>query len=232
MTQQSLEYALLDCILDQSGSAPPASPPLRDALWRVLRKAGWAPAPSTREQLHWPAASDEALVQAFLGGDAGAFEVLVARHLGKLVGYARRSLPPDRAEDAAQETFLVLYRKAARLEPGTNVGAYLFGVLRKEITRALAHKSRVELTSASVPDQADETASALERLADEQDARLLAEALEATCNPLEQQVILFGLDGAPGPEIARALDLEETHVRVLKHRAVLKLRAHLTGDDS
>jgi RNA polymerase sigma-70 factor, ECF subfamily len=233
MTQPSLEHALLDCILDQAGDAPPASPALRDALWRALRHAGWTPAPSTREQPLRPTTSDEALVQEFLAGDAGAFEVLVARHLGALVSYARRWLPRDRAEDTAQETFLVLYRKASQLEAGSNIRAYLFGVLRVEITRALAHKSRVEQVSESVPDQADESASALERVVDKQDTRRLAEALEATCNPLEQQVILLALDGAAsGPEIARALGLQETHVRVLKHRAVAKLRAHLAGDDS
>jgi RNA polymerase sigma-70 factor (ECF subfamily) len=232
MTQLSLEHVLLDCILDQVGSAPPAPPVLRDALWRALRQAGWAPVPSTRQQPLRPTTSDEALVQAFLAGDASAFEELVARHLGALVGYARRSLPRDQAEDAVQEMFVVLYRKAAKLEPGSNIRAYLFGVLRKEIIRILTHKSRAELASESVPDQADESASALDRLADDQEARRLAEALEATCNPLEQQVILLARDGAAGPEIARALGLQETHVRVLKHRAVAKLRAHLAGDDS
>jgi hypothetical protein len=69
-------------------------------------------------------ASDEALVAAFGGGDAGAFETLVQRHLAWMVAWARQHLPPADAEDAAQEAFLALVHKAAALQLHSTLRGY------------------------------------------------------------------------------------------------------------
>jgi RNA polymerase sigma-70 factor, ECF subfamily len=59
-------------------------------------------------------------------GDAAAFRTLSDVHLGKIMSFAYRLLH-DRteAEDVAQETFLRLWKDAARYEPRARVGTWL-----------------------------------------------------------------------------------------------------------
>lgn len=57
-----------------------------------------------------------------------------------------------------------------------------------------------------------------------EDKDRLALLLTQACTPLEQQVIAMDLDDCDGPEIAEALDITPQHVRVLRHRALAKLR--------
>ena len=63
--------------------------------------------------------ADDHLLQRIARGDAGAWPVLVERHLGAVTGFAWTVLG-DRAEaeDVAQETFVRLMRKAPDWRPG------------------------------------------------------------------------------------------------------------------
>ena len=74
--------------------------------------------------------ADDHLVGRVAGGDAGAWPVLVERHLGAVVGFASAVLG-DRAEaeDVAQETFVRLMRKAPDWRPGgAKLRTWLFRV--------------------------------------------------------------------------------------------------------
>jgi DNA-directed RNA polymerase specialized sigma24 family protein len=63
--------------------------------------------------------SDEVLMLAFQRGSREAFDELYARYRSPLYGFFRRRLNSEaRAEDLAQETFLVAIRSADRYEPG------------------------------------------------------------------------------------------------------------------
>jgi RNA polymerase sigma-70 factor (ECF subfamily) len=73
--------------------------------------------------------SDEALMLEFQRGSREAFEELYARYCGPLHGFFRRRLEnPQRAEDLAQETFLVVIRGAERYEPRSLVKTYLYAI--------------------------------------------------------------------------------------------------------
>ena len=62
---------------------------------------------------------DGELVRQAGAGDARAAEMLVRRHLPKMVGLARRMLNDKAdAEDVAQELFLRVWREAPRWRPG------------------------------------------------------------------------------------------------------------------
>ncbi|MCB9883221.1 MAG: sigma-70 family RNA polymerase sigma factor, partial [Planctomycetes bacterium] len=55
----------------------------------------------------------------------------------------------------------------------------------------------------------------------------LVRSLSVTCDPLEQEVVLQVLTGHSNAEIATHLEIKKTHIAVLKHRALTKLRARL-----
>src|SRR5664279_3211294 len=73
--------------------------------------------------------SDEVLMLAFQSGSREAFEELYARYRGPLFGFFRRRLSSElRAEDLAQETFLVIIRDVERYEPRALVRTYLYAI--------------------------------------------------------------------------------------------------------
>ena len=211
--------AMLSAPLDPTDLAP-----LRARLFARLRDSGWAPsgysrgAPSAAE-------SDAALLAAFVRGDPTAFDALFDRHAPRLNGHARRWLQSADAADAVQDSFLVLFEKApALLERGDlNLGAYLFATLRHKVLDILAAR---ETPVADLPG-ADESSSeddGLVAVLRREDAARLADLLDRTCSPLEQHVLLLDLDDRDGAEIAASLAITPGHVRVLRHRALTRLR--------
>src|SRR4051794_27664807 len=70
-------------------------------------------------------------------GDADAFELLVWRHGGMVLGVARRVLGDEHeAEDVFQATFLALARQAASVRRGGCVAGWLHRVARRAAVRA------------------------------------------------------------------------------------------------
>jgi RNA polymerase sigma-70 factor (ECF subfamily) len=78
--------------------------------------------------------SDEQLMQEFQKGSSQAFEELFARHKNAVYGFFRRRLNhPARAEELAQETFVIILRSAGRYEPRARFRTYLFSVALKQV---------------------------------------------------------------------------------------------------
>lgn len=200
--------------------------PLRAAIFAGLRATGWTPVDVERGRgAIVGTLSDEALLAALVHGEASAFDLLFDRHAPKLNGYARRRLSGADAADAVQESFLVLFEKAATVlaHQEVNVAGFLFGVLRNKMWRVLARHARETV----MEDPAAEPAlhdDGLVALLHQEEGERLAELVERTCNPLEQEVVAMTLDGHEGPKIAGTLGIEPGHVRVLRHRAFAKLR--------
>jgi len=75
--------------------------------------------------------SDRDLLDAYLRGDAQAFEALVAREEARLLRYASVLLrDSDAAQDVVQDAFLRLIREARRLDGIENLSAWLLRVCR------------------------------------------------------------------------------------------------------
>ena len=103
---------------------------------------------SARVRLPNPLAAldDRALLARFAEErDQRAFEQLVKRHGGLVLGVCRRAVR-DRhlAEDAFQAVFLVLARDPARAAGAASVGGWLFGVARRVGLAARRHELRRE----------------------------------------------------------------------------------------
>lgn len=213
-----------------------SSPPSPASLQHRLYRAAIAIVPPTAASLravsgHRPE-SDEALLAAFTRGDAVAFEILMQRHLGWMVAWASKHLPAADAEDAAQEAVIDLVRKAAGLHLRSALRGYLFGLLRIQVLRARRslHRRRGEPLDddeAGAEVSTDEPSPAMKVLAQRAHDEL-AEAMLRVCSLREQEVLLFDLEDVDDKTIAAALETSEGNVRVIRHRALAKLRKALT----
>lgn len=97
--------------------------------------------------------SDEALMLDFQKGSRAAFEELYTRYQGPLYGFFHRRLDiPERAEDLAQETFLVVIRGASRYEPRALVRTYLYGIALKLLANERRKPRDVSSDETTEPD--------------------------------------------------------------------------------
>ena len=85
------------------------------------------------------APTDGELIQQIAGGDRPAFEELYRRYISAVLGLALRRLGDrGRAEDAAQDAFVAIWRSARTYDSNRGTGApWLYAVARNAITDGL-----------------------------------------------------------------------------------------------
>ncbi len=156
--------------------------------------------------------------------DAAAFATLLDRHQGDLLRTAHGLLGDGHAaQDAVQEAFLRLCRDAAGLvahaEGRAGLGGWLATVVRNHCIDLVRQRGRQPSAGAH-----GETTSPLATGADGDQADLLWGAVTAL-PPLERAaVVLRYRDGLAYQEIATRLGKTVTHVGVLLHQAIERLR--------
>ena len=167
--------------------------------------------------------SDEVLMLAFQHGSREAFEELYARYRGPLYGFFRRRLNSElRAEDLAQETFLVVIRGVERYEPRALVRTYLYAIalnLLMSERRKRAHdgpdlESVAEPAMQSSPERKLWVSEGLQKL-DEMEREILMLR--------EYEQLSYG-------EIAEVLQLPLNTVRSRLFRARMALKQHLAPE--
>jgi len=101
--------------------------------------------------------SDEALMLEFQRGSRDAFAELFDRYHGPLYGFFRRRLASHesaRAEDLAQETFLVVIRAPSRYEPRSLVRTYLYGIALKLLAEERRRRAKAPAALETSPEPA------------------------------------------------------------------------------
>ncbi len=164
--------------------------------------------------------SDEQLMLAFSKGSANSFNELFARYKQPIFGFFRRRVfESARAEELTQETFLALFRAAARYQPRALFRTYLYAIGFK-ILRAHRRKAAFRATffgqRTFVPDPArqDATESALW-------VRRAVEKLD----PIDREILLLReFEQLSYAEIADLLELPLNTVRSRLFRARTALR--------
>jgi RNA polymerase sigma factor (sigma-70 family) len=166
--------------------------------------------------------SDAELLRRFTQErDEAAFELLVWRHGGMVLGLCRRAVRDEQlAEDAFQAVFLVLARKAGGIRG--NLGGWLFKVARRVSARALQRQPAGQPVGET---PAPATADPAER--DELTAILDAEIARLP-ERLRKPVVLCYLGGHSTEDAARELNCPRGTVLSRLAAARKRLAARLT----
>jgi RNA polymerase sigma factor (sigma-70 family) len=166
--------------------------------------------------------SDERLVDLVRAGSDPAFEAIVERYRRALMRYVSRLLPPERAEDVVQQSFVKAYEAMHRDSAELNLRPWLYriahnGALNALRDRGLGHAELSErIDGVERPDQA------LERT---QGLRELVVAVQALPERQRSAILLRELEGRSYEEIATALGVTDGAVRQLLNRARNSLRS-------
>src|SRR5687768_14269601 len=99
------------------------------------------------------ATSDRDLLAAVAAGDRRALRSLYDRHAPWLtLRLQRRCADPDRVDDAVQDTFLAVWRGAARWDGSGEVGAWMWGIaIRRLIDSMRRQRPRAPLPGGTEP---------------------------------------------------------------------------------
>lgn len=139
-------------------------------------------------------------------GDRAAFRRLYDLESQRLYGLALRiTRQPSLAADAVHDALLQAWQRAARFDPARgSVAAWLTGLVRYRAIDAMRKRAR-EVTGADLPEEADETPGALDRLL----AKAAGQALHRCLNGLEQRqrqvIVMAFVEGLSHAELAMRL---------------------------
>lgn len=163
--------------------------------------------------------SDEVLMLESQQGSRAAFEELYARYCGPLHGFFRRRLAnPLRAEDLAQETFLVVIRGLERYEPRALVKTYLYAIALK----LLAVERRKQQRDAANDPEAEPSSRGL------QESGLWVREALAKLDADEREVLMLReYEQLSYAEMAELLRVPVNTVRSRLFRARMAMRQHL-----
>jgi RNA polymerase sigma factor (sigma-70 family) len=171
---------------------------------------------------------DEHLLDLFVQhSDEAAFEALLLRHGPMVLGVCRRVLGNYHdAEDAFQATFLVLAKKAASVQPPSQLGNWLHGVAHRTALaarRTAARRCAREARAMPRKAQADDGAARLREVLDGELASLPPAYREV--------IVLCDLEGRGRKEVAAQLGCPEGTVASRLARARQSLARRLARHD-
>lgn len=178
--------------------------------------------------LHPPgedARDDDALLVAIATGDDRALRALYQRHAPWLAVRLRRMLAASAVEDVLQETFLAVWKGAPRYRKTGDVGAWIWGIARRQGAMWARTHGRPALAlellgerSGREPDPADEV------VARQEITRALA-AVGATGAMNERIARKALVEDRPLAEIADELELPLGTIKSRLHRIRRTIRA-------
>jgi RNA polymerase sigma-70 factor (ECF subfamily) len=174
----------------------------------------------------WKQTTDGGLLGAIADGDRTAFDELYARHFAWLhLRLSRRCADPSLVEEAIQDTFVAIWRKAGSYRGQGEVGAWVWGIgIRQLLNRMRRRKTPAwHLMVRS------------DRLVSAEDIALLglehgdlAGAIDRLSPELRAVVQATVVDGLTTREASRVLGVPSGTVKTRMMRARQQLREALT----
>jgi RNA polymerase sigma-70 factor (ECF subfamily) len=180
------------------------------------------------------ASSEHELIRRAKDGDQDAFAELVMMHADRVYGALRRfGLPPDQADEVAQEVFVRAWRGLARFEERAQFSTWLYRIAFNEAQRRLSRRqvARVEPD----PDRDDPIVSLPEspelgpeaQTLDREFERTLERALDELPADYRAAVVLRDVEGLSTRDAAEVAGIREAAFKTRLHRGRMQLRTLL-----
>jgi RNA polymerase sigma-70 factor (ECF subfamily) len=165
---------------------------------------------------------------AYAEGDQAAFRELFARNAPLLTRVVRAQVgSDDECRDLVQQTFLQLHRARRDYRKGEPLRPWLLTIaynLCRDRWRALGRRREIPIEQAPPP---VESTTASDLLQERQRAARLHAALAGLPDEQRRVVEMHWFAGLPLPDVATALGVSLSAVKVRAHRAYERLRNDL-----
>ncbi len=169
-------------------------------------------------------------------GQAATFQHEAAKHLTSLYNFALGLAKNEEdAADLVQETYLRALRFQHRFQPGTNLRAWLFKILRHAFIDNYWRRGREPVLEDPEPERGSATLAEVEGVRGEEAGPLnrlvradLTEALEQLPDPFRAAILLSDVEGLSVEEIADIMDCPKNTVKTRLFRGRQLLRKLLT----
>jgi RNA polymerase sigma factor (sigma-70 family) len=166
---------------------------------------------------------DEHLIAMARGGNPGAFEAIVDRYQGRLLGFCRQMLgSTEDAEDVLQEVFVNAYRAMLADEREINLRPWLYRIARN---RCLNHLRKPTADAQESMDMVPtvEAASTAEKVHNREEFRQLLTDVSKLPETQRSALLLREMDAMSYEEIAQAMETSVPSVKSLLVRARISL---------
>ncbi|HEY2717739.1 MAG TPA: RNA polymerase sigma factor [Solirubrobacterales bacterium] len=166
---------------------------------------------------------DEKLIAMARSGNPGAFETIVDRYQGRLLGFCRQMLgSTEDAEDVLQEVFVNAYRAMLADEREINLRPWLYRIARN---RCLNHLRKPTADAQESMDMvpAVEASSTAERVHNREEFRQIICDVNKLPETQRSALLLREMDALSYEEIAAAMDTTVPSVKSLLVRARISL---------
>ena len=171
---------------------------------------------------------DDELIARVADGDDAALRELFCRHAPWLAARLRAALPASEVEAVLQETFLAVWRGAARYRPQGAGGGWIWGIARRQAALWLRGRGRavclVHVLAQTEFAAAGDPADAASWRAD---LAAAVEALGPVGGPEREVWRLLYVEDRPVAEVAELMGVSAGTVKSRAHRARRLLRAAL-----
>jgi RNA polymerase sigma-70 factor (ECF subfamily) len=177
---------------------------------------------------------DAALMLAFCAGDGSAFDALFGRWAAPLLRYLERLLRDAAgAEELVQEVFLRVHGARERYQPQARFSTWLYRIATNLALNELRRPRRRELHASLEEPGGPVLSSEGPAAEDALDARRLSARVDLELAQLPERqraaLCLTAIEGLSYAEVAVALEISESAVKALVHRARTAL-AERIGD--
>jgi RNA polymerase sigma factor (sigma-70 family) len=166
---------------------------------------------------------DEHLIAMARAGNPGAFEAIVDRYQGRLLGFSRQMLgSTEDAEDVLQEVFVNAYRAMLADEREINLRPWLYRIARN---RCLNHLRKPTADAQESMDMVPEVeaASTAEKVHNREEFRQLLTDVGKLPETQRSALLLREMDAMSYEEIAQAMETSVPSVKSLLVRARISL---------
>jgi RNA polymerase sigma factor (sigma-70 family) len=166
---------------------------------------------------------DEKLIAMARAGNPGAFETIVDRYQGRLLGFCRQMLgSTEDAEDVLQEVFVNSYRAMLADEREINLRPWLYRIARN---RCLNHLRKPKADAQESMDMVPEVeaASTAEKVHNREEFRQILSDVNKLPETQRAALLLREMDSLSYEEIAAAMETTVPSVKSLLVRARISL---------